>query len=180
MTPRAFSAAAVSLLLLGACGRGGEGGQTEIAASGQAAIADEESQKTIAGIAAGSADHSTLVAALQAVRYVDPLANPGPFTVFAPTNAAFEKLPAGTVETLLRPENAAKLRTILLHHVTTSAFAPEELTDGMEVGMVDGGPLLVKRAGDAVTIGDALIVASVRGSNGWVHVVDAVLVPPGK
>lgn len=182
MTPRAFAASAAGLLLvLGACGQGGgEGGRTDIGASGQAAISDAESQKTIAGIAAGSADHTTLVTALKAVSYVDPLANPGPFTVFAPTNAAFEKLPAGTVETLLKPENAAQLRTILLHHVTTSAFAPEELTNGMEIGMVDGGPLTVKRDGDALMIGEARVVASVRGSNGWVHVIDAVLVPPSK
>jgi uncharacterized surface protein with fasciclin (FAS1) repeats len=182
MSTRTNAASLLALLVaLSACGGGtGEQGQTEIGQSGQAAIADEESQKTIAGIAAGSPDHTTLVAALKAVNYVDPLANPGPFTVFAPTNAAFDKLPAGTVETLLKSENAGQLRSILLHHVTTSAFAPEELTNGLEIGMVDGGPLTVKRDGESVMIGDAKIVGSVRGSNGWVHVVDAVLVPPAK
>jgi uncharacterized surface protein with fasciclin (FAS1) repeats len=171
-----------SLLLVSACGRAeqGGGGRTELAASGQAAIADSVSQKTIARIAAESPDHGTLVTALTAVSYFDPLANPGPFTVFAPTNAAFELLPPGTVESLLKAENAPQLRTVLLHHVTTSAFGPEDLTDGMEMGMVDGGPLTVRRDGDQLMIGDARIVASVRGSNGWVHVVDKVLVPAGK
>lgn len=179
MRPRTMSAAALAaLLVIAGCTPAGEGGQADVGQSGQAAVADNESQQTIARIAAGSADHTTLVTALKAVSYVDPLANPGPFTVFAPTNAAFAKLPAGTVETLLKPENAAQLRTILLHHVTTSAFAPEGLTDGMEIGMVDGGPLTVKHEGDAIMIGDARVVASVRGSNGWVHVIDAVLVPP--
>ena len=183
MTSRAYTTLATSLLfLLGACGTAGEsgGGRTDVGPSGQAAVSDNESVKTIARIAAESPDHSTLVTALKAVNYVDALANPGPFTVFAPTNAAFEKLPAGTVETLLKPENAGQLRTILLHHVTTSAFDASDLTDGMEIGMVDGGPVTVKRDGDAVTIGGARIVASVRGSNGWVHVVDAVLLPAAK
>jgi len=181
MTPRTWSVAALAAFFaITGCTGGGESGQADLQQAGQAAVADNESQQTIARIAAGSADHTTLVTALKAVNYVDPLANPGPFTVFAPTNDAFAKLPAGTVETLLKPENAAQLRTILLHHVTTSAFAPEDLTDGMEIGMVDGGPLVVKRDGDTIMIGDARVIASVRGSNGWVHVIDTVLVPPTK
>lgn len=155
-------------------------GRTEVSSSGQAAIADNESMKTIARVAGESADHSTLVTALKAVNYVDPLANPGPFTVFAPVNAAFDKLPAGTVESLLKPENAAKLRTVLLHHVTTSAYAPEDFTDGMEVGTVDGGPVTVKREGTSVMINGVKVIASVRASNGWVHVVDGVLLPAAK
>lgn len=155
-------------------------GQTETQPSGQAAVSDNESVKTIARIAAESPDHTTLVTALKAVNWVDVLANPGPFTVFAPVNAAFDKLPAGTVETLLKPENAAQLRTVLLHHVTTSAYAPEDLTAGMEVGMVDGGPIKITREGESLVAGGAKVVASVRASNGWVHVVDGVLVPPAK
>lgn len=156
------------------------GGQTETQPSGQAAVTDNESVKTIARIAAESPDHSTLVKALQAVSYVDVLANPGPFTVFAPVNAAFDKLPPGTVETLLKSENAAQLRTVLLHHVTTSAYATEDLRDGMDVGMVDGGPIRITREGVTLMVGGAKVIASVRASNGWVHVVDGVLVPPAK
>jgi uncharacterized surface protein with fasciclin (FAS1) repeats len=168
-----------------ACGPATESGNTSGAAlnvsgQGQAAIADDESQKTIARIAAESKDHSTLVTALKAVNWVDALANPGPFTVFAPTNAAFEKLPPGTVETLLKPENAAKLRTILLHHVMTSAYDESEFTDGASLSMVDGGPTTAKRQGKDVSIDGANIVASVRGSNGWVYVVDAVILPAEK
>lgn len=181
MPSRARVASIVALLLFGsaACGPRGEsqGGQTQIGASGQAAVSDDESVKTIARIAAESPDHTTLVAALKAASYVDPLANPGPFTVFAPVNAAFDKLPAGTVESLLKPENASQLRTVLLHHVTTSAYAPEDLANGMQIGMVDGGPVTVVRDGQTLRIGDATVVASVRASNGWVHVVDGVLLP---
>lgn len=154
--------------------------RAQVSSSGQAVVADNESMKTIARIAAESQDHSTLVTALKAVNYVDPLANPGPFTVFAPVNAAFDELPPGTVETLLKPESAAQLRTILLHHVTTSAFGLGDLTNGMEVGMVDGGPVKVEREGESVRVGGAKVLASVRASNGWVHVIDAVLQPATK
>ncbi len=179
--PNAARVAAI-LVLAWAC-RPAEtpaGGQTETQPSGQAAVTDNESVKTIARIAAESPDHSTLVTALQAVSYVDVLANPGPFTVFAPVNAAFDKLPPGTVETLLKSENAAQLRTVLLHHVTTSAYAAEDLRDGMDVGMVDGGPVRITREGETLVVGGAKVIASVRASNGWVHVVDGVLVPPAK
>ena len=182
MRTHMVGSAFTTLLIAWACSPGGRAEQTsaQVSSSGQAVVADNESMKTIARVAGESADHSTLVTALKAVNYVDPLANPGPFTVFAPVNAAFDKLPAGTVETLLKPENAAQLRTVLLHHVTTSAYDVADLKDGMEIGMVDGGPLTVKRENDAVLIGGAKIVASVRASNGWVHVIDAVLVPPAK
>lgn len=173
-----FPGFTVLLTLLVACGRGAEAPADQSGASsgGQAAVSDDESVKTIARVAAESPDHTTLVTALKAVSYVDPLANPGPFTVFAPVNAAFDKLPAGTVEDLLKPENASKLRSILLHHVTTSAYAPEDLTDGMEIGMVDGGPITVGRSGENLTVGGAKVLGSVRASNGWVHVIDGVLV----
>ena len=172
--------AALILTFPAACGPSGgepQGGRTEVGSSGQAAVSDNESLKTIARIAAESADHSTLVTALKAANYVDPLANPGPFTVFAPINAAFDKLPAGTVESLLKPESAAQLRTVLLHHVATSAYSTDDLTDGMEMGMVDGGPVTVKHEGGSIVIGGAKIIASVRAANGWVHVVDAVMLP---
>lgn len=181
--PSRFAVAGLLSLLIvtGACARGGESAPDGAAASsGQAAVSDEVSMKTIARIAADSPDHTTLVTALKAANYVDPLANPGPFTVFAPVNEAFEKLPPGTVESLLKTENAAQLRTVLLHHVTTSAFAASDLVEGQELGMVDGGPVTVKREGETLTVGGAKVIASVRASNGWVHVVDAVLLPAAK
>lgn len=175
---------ATGVFAAGACSRAEEASSSassvNVAGQGQAAIADNESQKTIARIAGESKDHTTLVTALKAVGWVDALANPGPFTVFAPTNTAFEKLPPGTVEELLKPENAAKLRTILLHHVMTSARDESEFTDGVSLGMVDGGPTTVKRQGKDISIDGANIVAAVRGSNGWVYVVDAVILPAEK
>ncbi|MCA8976836.1 MAG: fasciclin domain-containing protein [Planctomycetes bacterium] len=134
----------------------------------------------IVNIAVGSKDHTTLVAALQAAEYVRSVANPGPLTVFAPTNAAFDKLPAGTVETLVKPENQAKLQEILKYHVTTSVYETKDLKDGMQLGMANLGKVRVTNKDGKVTINGANVVASVRGSNGIVHVIDAVLLPPEK
>lgn len=147
------------------------------ASAGQAAVDEGNSIPNIVKVATGSADHTTLVVALKAANLVDVLANPGPFTVFAPTNTAFEKLPAGTVDNLLKPESLSKLREILQHHVTTSALDVESFTDGQTLGMVSAGSETIVRKPDGVYIGNAKIVASVRASNGWVHVIDGVLVP---
>jgi uncharacterized surface protein with fasciclin (FAS1) repeats len=149
----------------------------ETASAGQAAVADESSVPNVVRIAIGSADHTTLVAALKAANLVDALANPGPFTVFAPTNAAFDKLPPGTVDDLLKPENRAKLKTILHHHVTTSTRTVDDFEDGTVLGMVDGTNETIRKTADGVFFGDAKIIASVRGSNGMVHVIDAVVLP---
>jgi uncharacterized surface protein with fasciclin (FAS1) repeats len=149
-------------------------------AGGQATVVDKESQPDIVRVAVGSKDHTTLVAALKAADLVNSLANAGPFTVFAPTNAAFDKLPAGTVDDLLKPANKSKLSDVLTHHVTTSARAIDEFTDGETVSMADGTNETIKRKDKDVFIGGAKIVGSVRATNGWVHVVDAVLVPAAK
>jgi uncharacterized surface protein with fasciclin (FAS1) repeats len=149
-------------------------------ATGMASVKDETSQQNIVKVAVGSPDHSTLVTAVQAAGLVDVLANPGPFTVFAPTNAAFEKLPAGTVDELLKPENQSKLRGILQHHVTTSALPVDFFKDGQTVSMADGGSETVKKQDGEMWIGEAKVIASVRASNGWVHVIDGVLVPPAR
>ena len=117
------------------------------------------------------------MAALKAANLVDALANPGPFTVFAPVNAAFDKLPPGTVESLLKPENKSQLTSILQHHVTTSALDIDALIDGQEMSMVSAGSEKITKKDGATYIGSAKIIASVRASNGWVHVIDAVLVP---
>jgi uncharacterized surface protein with fasciclin (FAS1) repeats len=134
----------------------------------------------IVSIASNSADHTTLVAAIQAADYVTAVAASGPLTVFAPTNAAFDKLPPGTVEDLVKPENADKLREILKYHVTTSALTTNSLKDGQTLGMANGAKTTVHIAGDEVTINEARVVASIPASNGIVHVVDTVLLPPAK
>jgi uncharacterized surface protein with fasciclin (FAS1) repeats len=148
--------------------------------AGQSAVKDDESQPDVVKVAVGSPDHTTLVAALQAADLVNSLANVGPFTVFAPTNAAFDKLPAGTVESLLKPENKSQLVGILHHHVTTSALDIESFNDGQELGLVAGGAEMITKKDGATFIGGAKIIGSVRASNGWVHVIDAVLVPAAK
>jgi uncharacterized surface protein with fasciclin (FAS1) repeats len=150
---------------------------TATASAGQANVDEGNSTPNIVKVAVGSADHTTLVAALKAANLVDVLANPGPFTVFAPVNAAFEKLPAGTVDNLLKPKNKSQLKEILQHHVTTSALDIDSFTDGQELGMVSAGSETIARRADGVYIGAAKIIASVRASNGWVHVIDGVLVP---
>lgn len=156
------------------------GSAAPAAGQGQAAVKDDESQPDVVKVAVGSKDHTTLVAALQAADLVNSLANAGPFTVFAPVNAAFDALPAGTLDDLLKPENKLKLKTILHHHVTTSALDVADFADGQELGMVDGVTETITRKDGATYIGGAKVVASVRASNGWVHVIDKVLVPAAK
>ncbi len=135
----------------------------------------------IVSIAVGSKDHTTLVAALTAADYVTAVANPGPLTVFAPTNAAFDKLPPGTVADLVKPAKQADLKEILKYHVTTSVYEAKQLKDGMTLGMANGGKVQIKVAADgAITVNDAKVLASIRASNGVVHVVDGVLLPPAK
>lgn len=145
--------------------------------AGQALVADETSQPNVVRIAVGSADHTTLVAALQAAELVDPLANVGPFTVFAPNNAAFEKLPAGTLDDLLKPENKSTLVNILYHHVTTSAMELTMFADGQSLNMVGGPAVVITRRDGDTYVNDAKVLGSVRATNGWVHVIDGVLVP---
>lgn len=146
-------------------------------AAGQSEVEDNDSQKDVVKVAVGSPDHTTLVKAVQAAGLVDALSNAGPFTVFAPTNAAFDKLPAGTVEDLLKPENKDKLKAVLEHHVMTSALAADFFQEGQSMGMVDGTNATFHVKGNDVYIGEAKIVASIRASNGYVHVIDGVVVP---
>ena len=136
----------------------------------------------IVSIATSSKDHTTLVAALQAADYVRSVANPGPLTVFAPTNAAFGKLPAGTVEGLVKPEKQADLREILKYHVAAAVYDETALKamDGKQLGMANGKKVTIKVKDGKVTINDATVVASIRASNGIVHVVDGVLLPPNQ
>ncbi len=124
---------------------------------------------------------TTVVAAVQAAGLVDTLKGEGPFTVFAPTNAAFDKLPAGTVETLLKPENKAKLAAILTYHVVAGRYTSADLKNGMMLTSVEGKKLAISvDASGKVWINGAAMVetADVISSNGVTHVIDGVLLPP--
>ncbi len=138
----------------------------------------QETPKTVVDVAVGSADHSTLVAALKAADYVVSLQNPGPFTVFAPTNAAFAALPAGTLDELLKPEKKGDLQNILKYHVTVSTYEKGWLKDGQTMGMANGAKVTFHVKDGKTLINDAAIVGSVRAGNGIVHVIDKVLLPP--
>ena len=150
------------------------------APAGQSAVQDDASQKDIVKVAVGSADHTTLVAALKAAEYVDVLSNAGPFTVFAPTNAAFDKLPKGTVEGLVKPEKKADLRHILEYHVYVGKLEKAFFKDGQQLGQVSGDKVQIAVKDREVTVNGAKIIASIPCSNGIIHVIDAVLLPPAK
>jgi uncharacterized surface protein with fasciclin (FAS1) repeats len=146
--------------------------------------------KTIVENAVNSADHTTLVAAVTAAGLVEALSGPGPFTVFAPTNAAFAKLPAGTVETLVKPENKATLTAILTYHVVPGNVAAGELIEMItkgggkaELKTLNGGILTARVVGGKVVLTDAaggtatVTQADVFQSNGVIHVTDSVSLP---
>lgn len=153
----------------------------QAAKGGQEAVSDDESQKDVVKVALGSKDHTTLVAALKQAELVTSLSNAGPFTVFAPTNEAFNKLPKETLDALMTDEKKADLQNILQYHVTTSALQADFFTDGQTLGMVNGDNITVSvKDGKIVLNGTATIIASVPASNGVVHVIDGVLLPPAK
>ena len=139
--------------------------------------------KTIVQNAVNSKDHTTLVAAVKAAGLVDTLSGPGPFTVFAPTNAAFDKLPPGAVATLLKPVNKATLTKILTYHVVPGRLSAADLHDGQTLTTVEGETLKVSKHGNRITLTDAkggmshVTIADVFQSNGVIHVVDTVLMP---
>lgn len=146
--------------------------------------------KDVVDIAIGSADHTTLVAAVKAADLVTTLKSAGPFTVFAPTNAAFNKLPAGTVENLLKPENKATLAKILTYHVVSGNFDAAAVVDAITKGngkvvltTVSGGKLTASLDMGKVKLTDEsgnsafVAVADLKGTNGVVHVIDGVVLP---
>ena len=145
--------------------------------------------KTIVDNAVNSKDHTTLVAAVKAAGLVDTLKGPGPFTVFAPVNTAFEKLPAGTVATLLKPENKKTLTGVLTYHVVAGRFSADELMQKASGGAftlktVQGGTLTVEKLSDsALSVVDSkgnkanITISNVLQSNGVIHVIDGVLLP---
>lgn len=144
-------------------------------------VARTGADKTVVDVALGSKDHTTLVAALSAAGLVESLDSPGGvYTVFAPTNAAFEKLPAGTVEGLLKPEKKADLKAVLQHHAAVPILKLSDIKDGQTLAMADGTQVTFAVSGDKVTVDGANIVATVPAMNGVVYVVDKVLVPGAK
>jgi uncharacterized surface protein with fasciclin (FAS1) repeats len=168
--------------ILGSCGGDQKPDQNvdaerSVPKGGQASVQDDLSAKNIVQIAVASADHTTLVAAVQAAGMVDVLANPGPLTVFAPSNAAFDNLPEGTVENLLKPENKKTLMRIITHHATPGTYKIGDLKDGMTLGQATGINIKVEIIDDVYYVGGAKILGSVDASNGVVHVIDAVLLP---
>src|SRR5437868_14131108 len=139
--------------------------------------------KNIVQNAVNSKDHTTLVAAVKAAGLVSTLESKGPFTVFAPTNAAFGKLPAGTVDNLVKPENKATLSKILTYHVVAGKLAASDLTEGKKLKTVEGEQLTIKKSDGKVMIIDSKgnsstgTIPNVNQSNGVIHVVDTVLMP---
>ncbi|MBT8288415.1 MAG: fasciclin domain-containing protein [Flavobacteriaceae bacterium] len=145
--------------------------------TGQAFIEDDEAKPNVLQIAIGSEDHSTLVAAVQAAELENVLVNAGPLMVFAPTNDAFDALPEGTVDNLLKPENKDQLAHILKHHVTPGNYTKDFLKKFKKLGQASNGYVTVEVKGDDVFVGGAKILASVPAGNGIVHVVDKVILP---
>ena len=172
--------AASALLLTAACApAGSDAPAAEATASaesnkGQAYVVDKNSKPNILAIAATSPDHTTLTAAVQAASLENVLVNAGPLAVFAPVNAAFEALPPGTLEELLKPENKAKLARIVTSHAAPGKFPLEFLTDGMDLYMATGHHVKVEVRADGTYVNGAKILASVEATNGMVHVVDQV------
>lgn len=171
-------------LFVWACGQQTTSTETavdaNVPAGGQSNVEDSDSQPDVVKIAVNSADHTTLVAALKAAEYVDALSNAGPFTVFAPTNAAFDRLPAGTLETLTKPENKEQLRTILEYHVYVGVLTETIIQDGMKLNQVSLDNVTLNKKDGKLTVNGANVLGSARGSNGIVYIIDAVLLPPAK
>lgn len=147
-------------------------------------------KKDIVENASASKDHTTLVKLVKAGGLVDTLASPGPFTVFAPTNQAFAKLPPGAVDNLTRPENKAQLQTVLTYHVVSGTFTSKDLAEKVKEGggkaqlkTVQGEPLTIEKRGRTFEVVDAkgstaiVTIPNVLQSNGIIHVIDAVLLP---
>lgn len=192
--------AVAALAFVAACSSPEKAAETETAAPPAEAATTEASvtvggapmyaSKNIVENASQSADHTTLVAAVTAAGLVETLAGPGPFTVFAPTNAAFSKLPAGTVDTLLLPANKAKLSGVLTYHVVSGRTTAADLLAAIDAGggqaeltTVQGGKLVARKTATGVSITDAnggvsnVTIADVFQSNGVIHVVDTVVLP---
>ena len=164
-----------SILLLAACGS--DSATTDTTVAVVEATTEAPAVGTIVDVASGNADFSTLVAAVAAAGLVETLSGEGPFTVFAPTNAAFEKLPAGLVDKLLLPENKEVLAAILTYHVVSGKVMAADVTAGM-VKSVQGEEITVATDMGVTVNGAKVVTADVAASNGVIHIIDTVIVPP--
>jgi uncharacterized surface protein with fasciclin (FAS1) repeats len=164
MLRRSLMAALVALPVLAAC---------------STTNADSAASKDIVDTAASAGQFNTLIAAAQAADLVDTLKSPGPLTVFAPTDAAFAALPAGTVENLLKPENKDQLVKVLTYHVVSGKVMAADVVKLSSATTVEGSDVAIDASGGAVKINDAQVVqADVAASNGVIHVIDKVILPP--
>jgi len=184
-------AGAAMALTLAACGFALQPGESFAERTVMVGGAPMFPSKTIVENAVNSKDHTTLVAAVKAAGLVDTLSSPGPFTVFAPTNEAFKKLPAGTVESLVKPESKAVLNKILTYHVVPGKLSAQDLADKVDQGggkaalkTVEGDTLTVMREGKRqLTLTDdkgdvaTITIANVFQSNGVIHVINTVMQP---
>jgi len=169
------SVLAVSALTVAACGSDSNNETTQATTTPAATTAGE----TIAAAAQATPDLSTLVAALKAADLVSTLEGKGPFTVFAPTNAAFADIQP-TVDKLLEPGNKDELTKVLTYHVVPGTYTSADLKDGQKLKTVEGEDLTVTVKGGTVKVNDATVEkADIEASNGVVHIIDGVLVPPG-
>ena len=180
-----FSALAAALLLAACSGApqndpAGSSGAAPAADGqvGQSNVKDETSTPNVVQIAVGSKDHTTLVTAVKAAGLVDALSNAGPFTVFAPVNAAFDKLPKGTVEDLLKPEKKDDLSNILGYHTYVGVLNGVVMQDGNNYDMVYGGKVKITKQGEKTFVNGSEILATIPASNGVIHVIGDVLLPP--
>lgn len=148
------------------------------AAASLMATASYAAEKDIVETAIGAGSFTTLVAAVQAAGLVDTLKGAGPFTVFAPTDAAFAALPAGTVEDLLKPENKDKLVAVLTYHVVSGKVMSSALSEGLTAATVQGSNVTFTLEGGAKINGASISAADIEASNGVIHVIDAVILPP--
>jgi uncharacterized surface protein with fasciclin (FAS1) repeats len=180
-TPALVALAAVAALTLSACGSSSEEAATTSSAAASApaasATAEPAAVGTIVDVAAGNPDFSTLVAAVQAAGLVETLNGEGPFTVFAPTNEAFAALPAGVLDALLLPENKDALVKILTYHVVPGTVMAADVTAG-DAATVEGQNITIATDGGVTVNGAAVVQTDVVASNGVIHVIDAVLLPP--
>jgi uncharacterized surface protein with fasciclin (FAS1) repeats len=134
--------------------------------------------KTIAQLVTGDKNFTTLLAALKAAELTDTLASEGPFTVFAPTNDAFKKIPKATLAKLLKPENKEQLKKLLTYHVVSGAVTSKMLKSGQQVDTVEGGKVTITIKGKKVMVNKAtVLLADVKASNGVIHAIDTVLIP---
>ena len=171
LRPAAIAAVAVAIALtLSACGSDAE--------TASDTMTQQKDVGTIVDVAVSNPDFSTLVAALGAADLVETLSGTGPFTVFAPTDAAFAALPEGVLDALLLPENKAVLAQILTYHVVSGKVMAADVTDS-DVATVEGSTVALSTANGVTVNGANVVTADVEATNGVIHAIDAVILPPG-